>query len=125
MQTCFSSDNPDDLPIPCTIAVHEADGPIDGTIWAFYPHRCLVESHYPLTPGMPVSVTLHLSETARVRLGLGIVTWARAQECGIEFPQSSASTTFERLASASEVAAVDQPRAYSVQVSPEVPVNHS
>ncbi len=64
MQTCSSLENPEDLPIPCMIAVHEADGPIDGAIWAFYPHRCLAESQYPLTPGMPVSLTLHLSESA-------------------------------------------------------------
>jgi hypothetical protein len=125
MQTCSSLDHPEDLPIPCTIAAHEADGPIDGTIWAFYPHRCLVESQYPLTPGMPVSLTLHLSEIARVRLGLGIVTWARAQVCGIEFPYSSASTTFEGMSAPAGVTVGDQPREYMVGVSPEAPVNQS
>jgi hypothetical protein len=74
---------------------------------------------------MPVSLTLHLSEIARVRLGLGIVTWARAQECGIEFPQSSASTTFERMSLAAGVTVVDHSRDDKVDASPEVPVNHS
>ena len=99
-------DDSDDLPILCTLALHQDETLIAGTIWAFYPHRCHVETERPLTPGMVVSLVLHLSTSARVRLGLGIVTWARAQECGIAFPHSSASTTFTRLSSAVGMTAV-------------------
>ena len=125
MQTSSSTDDAEDLPIPCTISIQEQDGPIDGTVWAFYPHRCLVESHQPLTAGMTVSLTLHLSEIARVRLGVGIVTWARGQECGIEFTQSSASTTFERMSFGAEEPSGDQAREGVVERSSVVSVNQS
>ena len=59
MQTCFSSDDPESPPIPCTIVVHREELLASGTIWGFYPHRCHVESELPV-PGMTVSLFLHL-----------------------------------------------------------------
>lgn len=84
MQTCFSSDDPEYLPIPCTIIVHQENQLGAGTIWGFYPHRCHVESEFPLTPGMTVSLSLHLVGNARVKLEQGLVTWTRATEFGLE-----------------------------------------
>ena len=74
---------------------------------------------------MTVSLTLHLSEIARVRLGVGIVTWARGQESGIEFPQSSASTTVERMSFGAEEPIGDQAREGIVERPREVSVNQS
>ena len=73
---------------------------------------------------MTVSLTLHLSDIARVRLGVGIVTWARGQESGIEFPQSSASTTVERMSFGAEPIG-DQAREGIVERPREVSVNQS
>src|SRR5512133_10814 len=78
MYTCCPSDDPETLPILCTIVVHDENVCATGTVWGFFPHRCHVESPIPLMPGMHVSVSLHLSATARVRLSPGVVTWARA-----------------------------------------------
>ena len=55
MRTCSSTPDADDLPIPCTISAHEKDRLVDGTIWAPYPHRCLVEKYHPLIAGVTVS----------------------------------------------------------------------
>ena len=95
MQTCFSSDDPEYLPIPCTIIVHQEDQLGAGTIWGFYPHRCHVESELPLSPGMTVSLSLHVSGTARIKLEQGLVTWATASEFGLEFRHGS-TTRSER-----------------------------
>lgn len=57
MQTCFSSDDPEYLPIPCTIVVHDEDRLGRGTIWGFYPHHCHVESDLLVSPGMTVSLS--------------------------------------------------------------------
>ncbi len=44
MKTCFSTDNPEALPILCTIVLHDEARLGPGTIWEFYAHRCHVES---------------------------------------------------------------------------------
>ena len=80
MQTCFCSDNPEALPIPCTIVVHDEDRLGRGTIWGFYPHRCLVESELLLNPGMTVSLSLHLPGTSDVKLQQAPVTWSCASD---------------------------------------------
>ena len=90
MQTSFIADDPDDLPIPCTITILQENRSIAGTIWAFYPHHCDVETQLPLTPGMTISVTLSVSGSAPpMKLAMGKVTWSRGTACGIAFPYSS------------------------------------
>ena len=96
MQTCFSSDDPESPPIPCTIVVHREELLASGTIWGFYPHRCHVESELPVSPGMTVSLFLHLPGTARVRLDQGVVTWARASEFGVRFTHGPATIGHQR-----------------------------
>jgi hypothetical protein len=96
MQTCFSSDNPGTLPVPCTLVVHDEDRLGSGTIWGFYPHRCHVESQLTLSPGMTVSVSLHLGGNVRVKLEQGLITWARKSEFGLTFTPTSSATTGER-----------------------------
>lgn len=59
MQTCFSSDDPETLPILCTIVVYDEDRLGSGTIWGFYPSRCHVQSDLSVSPGMMVSLSLH------------------------------------------------------------------
>ena len=77
MQTYFLAHESEDLPLASTISVH-ADAPLmAGTISGFYPHRRLIESDRSLTQGMRVFLSLHLSDAARVRLGLRIVRWTR------------------------------------------------
>ncbi len=51
METCFSSDG-SESPLPCTIVLHDNDHLGPGTIWAFYPGRCHVESEVPIGPDM-------------------------------------------------------------------------
>jgi len=85
MQTCSSSDDSDYLPIPCTIIVHHEDLFGKGTIWGFYPHRCHVESDLLVSPGVTVSLSLHLPGASRVKLQQGLVTWSRASEFGVQF----------------------------------------
>ena len=77
MHTYFLAHESEDLPLACTISVHTDDSLMAGTISRFYPHRCLIDSDRSLTPVMRVSLSLHLSDTARVRLGLRIVRWTR------------------------------------------------
>lgn len=96
MQTCFSSDHPEYLPIPCTIVVHDEDRLGSGTVWAFYPHRCHVESQLRVSPGMTVSLSLHLPGAAGVRLAHGLVTWARASEFGIQFTHEPTTMSHEK-----------------------------
>lgn len=123
MPICCSPNEDEGLPFSCTISITDEAEPMDGTIWAFYPHRCLLESGRGLTLGMGVSQTLDLSEIARVRLGPGIVTWVCDKACGIEFPHSSASTTFERLPCAGEVSAVDHAHVSRVHLCPTLPAD--
>ena len=96
MQTCFSSDDPEYLPIPCTIVVQHADLLGSGTIWGFYPGRCHVESDVPVGPGMTVSLSIHLPGAARVKLEQGLVTWARASEFGVQFTHGPVTMSHER-----------------------------
>jgi hypothetical protein len=96
MQTCFSSDDPDTLPVPCTLVVHDEDQLVRGTIWGFYPRCCHVESELAISPGMTVSVSLHLQGKVRVKLEQGLVTWAREKEFGLTFTPPSSGTTCER-----------------------------
>jgi hypothetical protein len=84
MQTCFSSDDPESLPIACTIVVHDEARLAPGTVWGFYPHRCLVESEFALSPGMIVSLSLHVPDAAAVRIDRGLVTWSGSSECGVQ-----------------------------------------
>jgi hypothetical protein len=95
MQTCFFPDDPEYLPIPCTIIVHQNDQLGAGTIWGFYPHRCHVEAELSLSPGMTVSLSFHLPGHAPVKLAQGLVTWASASEFGLKFAQAS-TTRSER-----------------------------
>jgi hypothetical protein len=95
MQTCFSSDDPETLPVPCTLLIHDEDQLGPGTIWGFYPSGCHVESELLLSPGMTVSLSLDLTGNARVTLHHGLVTWARASEFGVEFGHGS-TTRSER-----------------------------
>ena len=81
MQTSFIADDPDDLPIPCTLSIHQENRSIAGTIWAFYPHHCDVETQRPLTPGMTISVTLSVSGSAPpMKLAMGKVSWTRLNQ---------------------------------------------
>jgi hypothetical protein len=96
MQTCFSSDDPEYLPIPCTIVLHHEDLIGSGTIWGFYPHRCHVESELLLSPGLTVSLSLHLPSAAGVRIERGLITWSRPSECGIQFQHDPSTWHSER-----------------------------
>ena len=78
MQTCFSSDDPEDLPIAFTIVVHGEDRLGSGTIWVFYPRRCHVESDFLVSPGMIVTLSLRLPGAAGVKIERGCVTWVSA-----------------------------------------------
>jgi hypothetical protein len=96
MQTS-STDDSEVLPIPCTVCL-SAEGVI-GTarVWAFYPNRCHVESWLQVSPGMMVSLSLHLPGAARVKLENGLVTWARASECGVRFLHGSRVMNEEKI----------------------------
>ncbi|MCE3222866.1 MAG: hypothetical protein K0S58_1046 [Nitrospira sp.] len=96
MQTCFSSDDPESLSVPCTLVVHDEDRLGSGTIWGFYPHCCHVESELSLSPGMIVCVSLHLRGNVRVKLEQGLITWAQASEFGLTFMPTSSAPTGER-----------------------------
>ena len=74
MQTWFSSDDPEYLPIPCTLVVHHEDVLGTGTVWGFYPHRCHVERDLLVSPGMAVSLSLHAPGAAGVRIEQGLMT---------------------------------------------------
>lgn len=92
MQTCFLADESEDLPISCTIAVHQTARLMAGTIWGLCPPSLSRGKLNFLLLPMFVSLSLHLSATMQVRLVAGRVTWARAKEYGIAFSRSSAST---------------------------------
>ncbi len=96
MQTCFSGDDVEYLPIACTVYVHHEDMIGAGTVWAFYPHRCHVESQVPVFPGMTVSLSLQLPGAGRVKIEQGLVTWARASEFGLQFMQGPTVMSHER-----------------------------
>ena len=98
MQTCFSNEDPENLTVACSIYVHQENRLAAGTVWGFYPCSCHVESQGLLTPGMTVSLFLHASETARVTLGPCVVTWARSNECGLQFRRKPFAETQERSA---------------------------
>jgi hypothetical protein len=82
------ADNSDCLTIPCTIVVHQEELLGRGTVWGFYPHRCHVESDLLVSPGMTVSLLLHLPGTSRLKLQQGLVTWSRASEFVVQFTHS-------------------------------------
>ena len=96
MQTCFSSDDPEYLPIPCTIRIHDKDRLGSGTIWRFYPSRCHVESDLPIRPGMMVSLSVHLPGAAAIRIDRALVTWSRPSEFGLQFPPPLSTRIFKR-----------------------------
>ena len=56
MQKFFTEDV-EYLPVACTIVVHHEKLLGRGTIWAFYPPRCHVESQLPVSPAMSVSLS--------------------------------------------------------------------
>jgi hypothetical protein len=62
MQTCFSTEEAELLPIPCSVYVQHDEDIREGTVWAFYPQRCHVQSQLPVSPGMTVSLSLHFLE---------------------------------------------------------------
>ena len=90
MQTCFSSDDTESLPIPCTIVVHDEDRHGSGRSWGFYSRRSHVESLLLVSPGMIVSLSLHVPGAAGIRIEQGLVTWSRPAEFGIQFTNESA-----------------------------------
>jgi hypothetical protein len=67
-----------------------------GRVWAFYPESCHVESSLSISPGMVVSLSLHLPGAARIKLMQGLVTWARKSEFGLRFLHGPATMTQER-----------------------------
>lgn len=123
MQICCAPNDDKDLPISRTISVADEDESSDGTSCVFYPHCFLLESGRCLSPGMGESLTFYLSEIARVRLGLGIVSGVRAKECGVEFPYGSAYTSLELIPCATEVSAVDHADVSRVRMSPTLPAD--
>lgn len=96
METCFSSDDPEYLPIPCTIVVHDEDHLGRGTIWGFYPGRCHVESEVPLGPGFMVSLSLHVPGVAAIIIHRALVVWSRRGEFGIRFAPQYSTAKYER-----------------------------
>ena len=96
MQTCFSSDDPESLPIPCTIVVHDEDRLGSGTIWGFYPQRCHVESALLVSPGMTLSLSLHLPGAPGIRIERSLVTWSRPSEFGMQFVHDPTTGHHER-----------------------------
>ena len=86
----------EDLPLPCTICLSH-DGLIGtGRVWAFYPESCHVESPLSVSPGMVVSISLHLTGNTRIRLEEGLVTWVRTREFGLRFVRRPATMHQER-----------------------------
>ena len=98
MQTCFSSNDPEYLPIPCTIVVHDEDLRGRGTIWGFSPRRCHVESELLLNPGLTVSLSLHLPGASDVKPQQVLVARSRASEFGVRFAHLPAATGDEQNA---------------------------
>jgi hypothetical protein len=96
MQTCFSSDDPESLPIPCTIVVHDENRIGRGTIWGFYPGRCHVESEVVLSAGLVVSLSLHVPGAATIILHRALVVWSSRGEFGIRFAQEYSTAKYER-----------------------------
>jgi hypothetical protein len=96
MQTGFSEDDPENLTVACTVYVHQYNRLDAATILRFYSRGCHVESQVSLSPGMTVSLSLHVSGSARVTLGPCLVTWARKPECGLQFPQGPSTHTHGR-----------------------------
>src|SRR5687768_11857289 len=97
MQTCSSSDDPDSLPIPCTIVVHDEDRIGRGTIWGFYPGRGHVESEVGLSPGVVVvSLSLHVPGAATIILHRALVVWSRPGEFGIQVTHAFSTAKYER-----------------------------
>lgn len=88
----------EDLPLSCTVCLAQEGMIGTGKVWAFYPASCHVESALTISPGMVVTLSLHLPETARINLKQGLVTWARESEFGLRFLHEPASMTQERSA---------------------------
>jgi hypothetical protein len=85
MQTASGPSDGEDLPLSCTVCVSQVGMIGTGRVWAFYPESCHVECALSVSPGMVVSLSLHLPGTARIKLKQGLVTWARKTEFGLRF----------------------------------------
>ena len=96
MHTPCSPVDLDDLPLSCTVCLSQEGMIGTGEVWAFYPESCHVESTLSLSPGMVVSLSLHLPGTARIKLKQGLVTWARKTEFGLRFLHGPATMYQER-----------------------------
>lgn len=96
MQTPCPPVDLEDLPFSCTVCLSQEGMIGTGRVWAFYPESCHVESALLISPGMVVSLSLHLPGTARIKLEHGLVTWARASELGIQFLHDPSTPHHER-----------------------------
>ena len=67
-----------------------------GTIWGFYPHRCHVESELLVSPGMTLSLSLHLPGAPGIRIERSLVTWSRPSEFGMQFVHDPSTGHHER-----------------------------
>lgn len=96
MQTPFFRYDVDDLPIPCTVCLVQEGVTGMGKVWAFYPASCHVESALEISPGMMVSLTLHLPGRACINLKQGLVTWTWESEFGLRFVHAPATRHQDR-----------------------------
>ena len=85
METYYSSEDREDLSLSCTILVHDENRLGSGTIWGFYPSRCHVESDLPISPGMMISLSLHIPGAAGLKIERGQVKWSCHSEFGLQF----------------------------------------
>ena len=97
MHTLFPLVDLEDFPISCTVCLSEEGVIGTGKVWAFYPASCHVESALAITPGMMVTLSLHLPGIARITLKSGLVTWARESEFGLRFMPRPVNVNQERM----------------------------
>ena len=96
MQTPCSPVDLEDLPHSCTVCASQEGLIGTGEVWAFYPESCRVESALSVSPGMVVSLSVHLAGSTRIKLEPGLVTWARKTEFGLRFLHGPATIHQER-----------------------------
>ena len=59
-------------------------------------YRCHVETDLLVSPGMTISLSVHLPGAAGVSIERGLVTWSRPSECGIQFLHDPSTRHYER-----------------------------
>ena len=74
MQMPFGHTDSENPPLSCTVCLAQERVIGSGRIWAFYPDACHIQSALRVSPGMVVSLSLQLSNGARVKLETGLVT---------------------------------------------------